>query len=237
VDGEKFLARNFLEEAQGWVSRLITEYENLAPDTLALVMEVFIRTSKPLQAMRVLSCGLKKYPQHPELTPALIRLYLRLTVKVSKSQKAMSQNATVLSVVKEEFQQPWLFGSQSVEDFVSSLVEQALSDPNSSVEQRLGAARCKMLIEGNKEQGQDVVYKLLGTEDLRSARGATVKSLDQVVRTVSCVFGMSDLATRLISGVRADFPIANCGSFRSEHTAAATGDEDYNLMPELEEVA
>ena len=237
VDGEKFLSRNFLEEAQGWVSRLITEYENLAPDTLALVMEVFVRTSKPLQAMRVISCGLKKYPQHPELTPALVRLYLRLTVKASKSQKAMSQNQTVLSVVKEEFQQSHLFGSLSVADYVTLLVEQAHSDPNSSVEQRLGAARCKMLLEGNKEQGQDVVYKLLGTEDLWAARGATVKSLDQVVHTVSNVFGMSDLATQLISRMRGEFPIANCGSFRVEHTAVATGDLDYNLMPELEEVA
>jgi len=236
VDGEKFLARNFLEEAQSWVSRLITEYQNLAPETLAVVMEVFVRASKPLQAMRVISCGLKKYPLHPALTPALVRLYLRLTTKASKSQKALSQNQIVLTIVKEEFQQPWLFGQQTVADFVDALVQQSLTDPSSNVEQLLGAAKCKMMLEDDKEQGQEVVHKLLGTDAFWSTRGVTVKSLDQVVRTVSTVFNMNELAAQLIDRVRAEFPMANFGSFRSDN-AASTGEVDFNMMPELEEVA
>jgi len=237
VDGEKFLTRNFLEEAQSWVGRLITEYQNLAPETLASVMEVFARASKPLQAMRVISSGLKKYPLHPELTPALVRLYLRLTTKTSKSQKALSQNQTVLSIVKEEFQQPWLFGEKTCSDFVDSLVQQAASDPNSTIEHLLAAAKSKMLLEGNTEQGQDVVYKLLGSDAVWSTRGLTLKALDQVVRTVSVVFNMSELATQLISKARGEFPLANFGSFRSELKAAGTDEIDFSLMPEPEEVA
>ena len=51
VDGDKFLARNFLEEAHAWIARLATELSHCEPETLALVSEVYIRQSKALPAL------------------------------------------------------------------------------------------------------------------------------------------------------------------------------------------
>ena len=167
------------------------------------------------------------------MTPALIRLHLRLTTKATKSQKALSQNAGVLTTVKSEFSQPWLFGANTAEQYVDALVTSAQQDEG-TVEERLSAARCKMLLEGNNEAGQAVANTLLGTDALWTSAGISVKNIERVVRIVSSTFQMRTLADQLIARVRGEYPLANFGALRTQQEPETNLD---TALPEAEEVA
>eukprot|EP00605_Chrysophyceae_sp_TOSAG23-4_P000711 GSChrysophyteH1.ASY1.ANO1.795.1 assembled CDS len=232
-DGDKYLSRNFLEEAANFVGKLSQLIDHCEPATSALVSEVYVRKSKAVQAIRVLSQAFKKHPGHPELTPALIRLHMRLTTKTSKSQKVMSQNPQVMAIVKDCFKEPHLFGTLTAAEYVNNIVS-AASVAGTSVQDRLGAARCKMALEAYQEAGRAAVSELLGSELLWDAqsRGLNVKEIEKVIVTVRDAFAMPDLATKISDCALAVWPTASKGVL-GEYNAVKVSTLETDVVEEI----
>lgn len=145
--GEKYLAKNFLEEAQLWCAQLASRLSACEPETLALFVEVQILRGKSVQALRALSCGLRSAPAHPALTTSLVRFAQRI-FGFSTSSGAGTNIAvkdSVKAVVSAELSE--LLKGQQLEAFVSSYVAAARA-PGAPLAQRVSAVRCLAALRG-----------------------------------------------------------------------------------------
>ena len=145
--GDKFLEKKFLDEAQAWCALLAPRLSACESETLALYVEVQIRRGKSMQALRALSCGLRRTPGQPALTVALVRFAQRI-YGFSTSTGAGTNIAVkdvVKAVVSDELS--GLLRGLSLEAFVAEFVVAAQSG-DADMARRVAAARCLVALRG-----------------------------------------------------------------------------------------
>lgn len=201
--GEKHLAKNFLEEAQAWCALLASRLPACEPETLALFVEVQILRGKSVQALRALSCGLRKAPAHPVLTTSLVRFAQRI-FGFSTSSGAGANIAvkdSVKIVVSAELSE--LLHGQQLEAFVLAHVAAARA-PGAALAQRVSAARCLAALRGarmtvaQKEEAAalldgDALWDGPGVTALSAAEALKVrgKNISPSPKIGSCFFFLS----------------------------------------------
>lgn len=130
--GEKIMAKDPLEEAGLW-SHSILRQNCKDCEVLALVAQVMIRRKKFLPALRALVQGTSTDPNHPDIVVA--------TVFFAQSVATASLSPIVKESIDSQLVK--LIGSNGVEAFYEKYALFALS---SSLEHRVGAAKCMQLL-------------------------------------------------------------------------------------------
>ncbi|KAJ1385974.1 hypothetical protein B484DRAFT_12336, partial [Ochromonadaceae sp. CCMP2298] len=75
---DELLARDFLAEAGVWMAPVGGKVRLLEPATVALMVDVYVRTWELLGAAEALTASMQVHPGHPELVYALVRLAHKL---------------------------------------------------------------------------------------------------------------------------------------------------------------
>ena len=257
--GDILLAKNHSEEAYNWAMKLMPHLSYCTPEVLALIVDIMVRRSKPVLALKALDCGLRAHPGAPPLLAMLVRLTMRLNVATTKSTKPLSKNAAVLAYVKKKLTETHLLGTPSAtkEDvgvFVTKLkstVNAAAGAGNSDKQYddlaaRLGLARCIMLFRGDKEGSPEVEAEVFPMKVVESAliegglwSDCKIQVLEAALGALTDPRGLYKLSEAFLNGMRAavlaKFPTA--GTFgalsncEEENTVESVDD-----LPGLEKV-
>ena len=137
--GERLLEKVSLDEAATWCAR-VQRLKGTDPDSHALIADVMIRREKYVTALKNITAGLKKTPNHHGCTYMLVKFAIAFSSAVSSS----SRNSIVLDLVSSELAD-LMGGSTDVNRFVMGYVEKSKS---LGLSQRITAANCVTLIGG-----------------------------------------------------------------------------------------
>ena len=194
--GEKILQKNYLAECSVWCNLIAPFHSNnisfCDTDTLALVCDVMIRKTKYVPAVRALSIGLKKSPNHPALSVLLVKF----AAKVGGGASAVGITSPVdlklilQSVVYDEL--TTLLGGSGVT--LQSYSEKYMKHcrHSNSIDCRIAGSKISMLVD--KSSGKANAIQLLTEENMWSGRGLTVvKVLDAMIVSYTYVFYFIDL--------------------------------------------
>ena len=235
--GEEYLSKNFLEEAYLWTQKMSSHYSACEPETLSLVVDVLVRRSKPLQAVKVLSAGLKAHPLDHHLSVALVVLYIQMFRKSTKNVKQMSKNQQVMELCKEELKQPWIMGELNLEEYTQAWFDRAMSsDEHNTLDHRMCAAQCVMITAkkfGTEEQGTATVRSLFLDESLWQKRGILVINLERALALIQS-FKQDDLAVSFEERIKGSFPLANFGCLTSAEETETELDNNVDEVKEIE---
>ena len=186
--GEKLLLsvqKDFLSEATtSWCSMLIARPSLCTGDTLAVLAEVYLRRGKYVQAVRALSVGLHKEPNHPDLQVELVKFICRVlkAPPSAKKTKLPNLNSTILSVIKDEISKILVVISSSASELnpvevAAELLEKAVQFR--SVPHILAALKSAAVVGASTATAalQSLAGKILGDASLLSdGRGASVEN-------------------------------------------------------------
>jgi hypothetical protein len=180
-----FLTRNFLTECESWCALLLPVARLLEPDLLTLVGEVCMRKQRVVQLVRVLVCGLSRWPRHPGLSLLLTRLARRLRGQDNGPRPVLREPTATL--VREQVDR--LTGAPDSQGFLAAYEEE--TRPWGSLPNTLGRARLLLLasaakaLPAAKQTAAEMVADPAGLE----GRGASVETLVEVLK-------VSDYSTR-----------------------------------------
>lgn len=132
------LAKNPLDEAVRICAEMV-RLPSAEAASFSVAFEVYLKRNKLCLALRCISCGLQRCPQHPGLTVQLVKFALLMQTNpiVSDTSKEI-----IVSTLNN------LLGGSSVAAFVEALVSRFV---DLSLQHRIAAARCLLQLQNTPE--------------------------------------------------------------------------------------
>jgi N-alpha-acetyltransferase 15/16, NatA auxiliary subunit len=104
--GAQLLSKDLSAELTHWCSLLSAHLGQCSADTLSVYVEASLRRQKLAPAVRALTLGFQKDPQHPALHLALVKLMLKLKSGSASAKKlAQCTSAIALAGARERLQE------------------------------------------------------------------------------------------------------------------------------------
>lgn len=205
--GEKQLTKNFLVEAGAWCSQLSRCATLCDASTLALICDVMIRRGKPVQACRALYCGLKTAPHHPSLTVMLVKFAMRVG-KGYPGVTPFSMKPAISAAINAELSDI-MNGSTDVKAFANKYYSDVAtaSSSNDSLENRLAAAKCVLLID--KADGKSRATSIVTDDKVWSCVDVTLDRATEVLKFIQDELKVEDEANKFRLKASDRFPRAS----------------------------